>query len=99
MLAEAQDIAPGLAPHYYVAGRASLPLFAYVGLRRGRLGELTAWNQRGRTGTSSRRRLVRAPAVALYLMIGGYCRGDLARRAGGGVRVDRLPGARSGDRV
>ena len=41
MLAEAQaNVEPGLAPHYYVAGRASLPLFAYVGLRRGRLGDV-----------------------------------------------------------
>lgn len=48
MLAKAQaDAPPGVAPHYYVAGRASLPLFAYVGLRRGRLGELTVINQRG----------------------------------------------------
>ncbi len=48
MLAEAQaGVGHGVAPHYYVAGRASLPLFAYVGLRRGRLGELTVLNQRG----------------------------------------------------
>lgn len=48
MLAKAQaSVPPGLTPHYYVAGRASLPLFAYVGLRRGRQGELTVLNQRG----------------------------------------------------
>lgn len=32
--------------HYYVAGRASLPLFAYLGLRRGKQGLLTVINMR-----------------------------------------------------
>ena len=47
MLAEARartDV--GYTPHYYVAGRASLPLFAYLGLRRGRQGRLTVLNRR-----------------------------------------------------
>ena len=36
----------GRTPHYYVAGRGSLPLFAYLGLRRGRQGRLTVLNRR-----------------------------------------------------
>ncbi len=48
MLAAAQARVPqGVTPRYYVAGRASLPLFAYLGMRRGRQGELTVLNQRG----------------------------------------------------
>lgn len=47
MLAEARaGQSPGRAPQYYVAGRASLPLFAYLGLRRGKQGTLTVLNQR-----------------------------------------------------
>ena len=47
MIAEAQaGHSPGRTPQYYVAGRASLPLFAYLGLRRGKQGTLTVLNQR-----------------------------------------------------
>ena len=47
MLAEAQaGQNPGRTPRYYVAGRASLPLFAYLGLRRGKQGTLTVLNRR-----------------------------------------------------
>lgn len=47
MLAEAQTgHDPSRTPRYYVAGRASLPLFAYLGLRRGKHGALTVLNQR-----------------------------------------------------
>lgn len=47
MLAHAQTLVdPRRSPHYYVAGRASLPLFSYLGLRRGKPGKLTVINQR-----------------------------------------------------
>lgn len=47
MLAAARAHADGgRTPHYYVVGRASLPLFAYLGLRRGRQGRLTVLNRR-----------------------------------------------------
>lgn len=47
MLAAARARADGgRTPHYYVVGRASLPLFAYLGLRRGRQGRLTVLNRR-----------------------------------------------------
>lgn len=48
MLAKAQaSTNPRRTTHCYVAGRASLPLFAYLGLRRGRqAGVLTVINQR-----------------------------------------------------
>lgn len=47
MLAEAKARTDGgRTPHYYVAGRTSLPLFAYLGLRRGRQGRLTVLNRR-----------------------------------------------------
>lgn len=47
MLARASELREtGRRSHYYVAGRASLPLFAYLGLRRGKQGLLTVVNAR-----------------------------------------------------
>lgn len=47
MLARAKELTGARrTSHYYVAGRASLPLFAYVGLRRGKQGLLTVLNAR-----------------------------------------------------
>lgn len=47
MLARAKDlVGTRRTAHYYVAGRVSLPLFAYLGLRRGKQGMLTVVNYR-----------------------------------------------------
>lgn len=45
--ARADFDADGVVPHYYVAGRAGLPIFAYLGLRLGKHARVTAINQRG----------------------------------------------------
>lgn len=47
MLAQARELTETRrTSHYYIAGRASLPLFAYLGLRRGKQGLLTVLNAR-----------------------------------------------------